>query len=446
MISRNTENFTGFIMQDEERVYFHAENKIFNFIAEGAGFFAGIMQRTFYSPDHFLHGYTTDGYQLALYTGYEERKVSANYKLRPGIYIISRANACSYDMTTFQAIEFAAGTLNNLCEQKKVETKYDSEHGCYIKTYPELKKEFHLKIRNYECKLILRNVPSESNPSRMDLILRYEFPNKMPLVTLKIVYNVLIDICRFMTNRKNVGFDEIHLYQIDNESGKWLGFADGFIDYQYESFTQKSYRKNIIFDYMDECIEELHSIVSADTEGESTYLFDFYAENDKNVYVLTNDRVKNICSSVECELDFAEGLKDEENENLKKLITQIKKVIKDHRKSEKKLEDKTYDMIGSSMSHWGMANSRKIFLLYSQNKEYMDILIERNDLSCTEEDIAAFVKYRNDVTHGRYRTMDSVVTTTAYVLIGLTYCCFLKRIGMQDYQIKKLFEEGRIYG
>lgn len=446
MIGRNTENFTGYIIQDKDKVYFHAENKIFNFIAEGTGIFASMMQRTLSSPDYFLHGYTTDGYQLAIYTGYDERKVSANYKLRPGIYIISRANMCSYDMTTFQAIEFVGGTLNNLCEQKRIETKYDSERGCYIKTYPESKKEFQLRIRNYDCKLVLRNAPSETDPSKMDLIFRYEFLDEMPLVAFKIVYNVLIDICRFMTNRKNVGFDEVRLFQIDDETGKWLRFADGFIDYQYESFTQKSYRKNILFDFMDDCIAELHSIVSADTEGESTYLFDFYAENDKNVYVLANDRVKNICSSIECELDFAKGLKDEENENLKALITQIKKVIKDHRKSEKKLEDKTYDTIGSSMSHWGMANSRKIFLLYSLNKMYMDILKEKNDLSCTEEDIAAFVKYRNDVTHGRYRTMDSVVATTAYVLIGLTYCCFLKRIGMKEPELKKLFEEGRIYG
>lgn len=446
MISRNTENFTGCIIQNEDKVFFHAENKIFNFIAEEVGIFADMRQRTFSSPDHFLYGYTTDGYQLALYTGYEERKVYANYKLRPGIYIIGRANACSYDMTTFQAIEFMGGTLNNLCEQKLIELKYDSERGCYIKTYPESKREFQLKIRNYDCKLVLRNVPSETEPSKMELILRYEFPDKVPLATLKLVYNVLVDICRFMTNRNNVGFNEVRLFQIDDENGQWLRFADGFIDYQYESFTQKSYRKNILFEYMDDCIAELHSIVSADTEGKATYLFDFYAENDKNVYVLSDDRVKNICSSVECELDFAKGLKDEENENLKDLISQIKKVIKKHRESEKKLEDKMYDTIGSSMSHWGMANSRKIFLLYLQNKVYMDILKEKNDLSCSEEDIAAFVTYRNDVTHGRYRTMDPVIAATAYVLIRLAYCCFLKRIGMKEAELKKLFEEDRING
>ena len=83
--------------------------KIKSFISKGAGIFAGLMKQDLKSPDHFLYGYIADGYQLALYTGYEERKVSVNYKLRPGIYIVSRANACQYDMTKFQAVEFIGG-------------------------------------------------------------------------------------------------------------------------------------------------------------------------------------------------------------------------------------------------------------------------------------------------------------------------------------------------
>ena len=38
MIQRNTDNFTGFIIQDKEKVYFHTQDKIFYFISKGAGF------------------------------------------------------------------------------------------------------------------------------------------------------------------------------------------------------------------------------------------------------------------------------------------------------------------------------------------------------------------------------------------------------------------------
>lgn len=444
MISRNTDSFTGFVIQDNEKIYFHAQEKVFNFITEGAGIFAELEKRTIKSPDHFLYGYTTDGYQVAIYTGYEERNISANYKIRADIYFVSRANMCSYDMTKFQAIEFAGGTLNNLYQQTKITMHYDEELKCFVKTYPESKKEYTIKIKDMDCKLILRNVPSESRPSDMDLIARYEFQREMPLVTVKLVYKVLMEICRFMTNRMNVGFDEVRLFQIDDETGKWLRFTDGFIDYQCERFTEKSYKQNILFDDLNDCMMELHSIVSSDTEGKATYLFDFYADSDKDYYVLSGDKIKNICSSIECELDFVKDLGDDENENLINLIRMVKSVIRKHRKSKNKLENKTYDMIGSSMSHWGMANSRKIFLLYKKYECYMDILKEKAKLSCDEEDIAAFVKFRNDITHGRYRTMDSVIAETSYTLMALAYCSFLKRIGIQEAELKNLFEENRI--
>lgn len=444
MISRNTDNFTGYINQDEEKIYFHAQDKVFNFITEGVGIFAEFAKRKIKSPDHFLYGYSTDGYQIALYTGYDERTISANYKLRPGVYLVSRANMCGYDMSKMQAIEFVGGTLNNLYQQKQIVTNYDNENMCYVKTYPEFRKEYTVKIKDNECKLILKNVPSDNNPSIMNLIVRYEFPNEVHIKTIKTIYNVLLKICRFMTNRKNVGFDEVYLFQIDDETGKWCRFADGFLDYQYESFTQKKYQQNILFDDIDECVENLHSVMSADFEGKATYLFEFYADTDKDYSILSDDKIKNICSSIECELDFIKDLKDGENTNLTDLIKEVKAVIKKHRKSDNRLEDKTYDMIYSSISHWGMANSRKIYLLYKKQEEYMKILEERANLSCTEDDIAAFVKYRNDITHGRYRTLDSVIARTAYTLMALAYCCFLLRNGIKDDKLKFLFENNRI--
>jgi len=444
LIQRNTDNFTGFIIQDKEKMFFHAQDKIFNFISDGIGLFADVIKKNIKSPDYYLHGYTTDGYQLAIYTGYEERKISANYKLRPGVYIVSRANAYRYDMSKFQAIEFIGGTLNNLYEQRKIETKYDDEQKSFIKIYPESQREFDIRIKEYSCKLIIRNTPSDTSPSKMDLVVRYEFLDDMPITEIKLVYNTLIDICRILTNRKNVGFDNVRLFQIDEDSKKWIWYADAFIDYKYEVFTSKSYRSNVLFDYLEGCISGLHEIVSSDSEGKATYLLDFYADSDSDYSVLTDDKVKNVCSSIECEMDFVKDLKDEENEKLKELIKQIKTVIKNHRRSESRLEDKTYDMIGSSMSHWGMANSRKIYLLYEKNKVFMNILKAKADLSCTEEDLVAFVKYRNDITHGRYRTVDSVIAKASYTLMVLSYCCFFTRIGMREEELKKLLEENKI--
>lgn len=77
MISRNTDNFTGFVFQGEEKIYFHAQDKVFNFITEGVGILAEFSKNVMKSPEHFLYGYSS--YQIALYTGYDEREISANY-------------------------------------------------------------------------------------------------------------------------------------------------------------------------------------------------------------------------------------------------------------------------------------------------------------------------------------------------------------------------------
>ena len=48
-------------------------------------------------------------------------------------------------------------------------------------------------------------------------------------------------------------------------------------------------------------------------QRKATYLFDFYSDNDKDYSILSDDKIKNICSSIECELDFVTDLKDDEN-------------------------------------------------------------------------------------------------------------------------------------
>lgn len=83
-------------------------------------------------------------------------------------------------------IEFIGGTLNNLYQQTQIATKYDEERKCYIKTYPVFKKEYSVKIKDIECKLILQNMPSENSPSIMNLIVRYEFPKEMPIKIIKL--------------------------------------------------------------------------------------------------------------------------------------------------------------------------------------------------------------------------------------------------------------------
>lgn len=66
------------------------------------------------------------------------------------------------------------------------------------------------------------------------------------------------------------------------------------------------------------------------------------------------------------------------------------------------------------------------------------LLLNQSQITITEESIRAFVKYRNDITHGRHRTLDIEVATTAFYLGGLVYCCILDRVGLDRAKIYDL--------
>lgn len=52
--------------------------------------------------------------------------------------------------------------------------------------------------------------------------------------------------------------------------------------------------------------------------------------------------------------------------------------------------------------------------------------------------IKDFVKYRNDITHGKHRILEVGIAITAHNLCGLIYCCVLDRIGVTREKISEL--------
>ena len=108
-----------------------------------------------------------------------------------------------------------------------------------------------------------------------------------------------------------------------------------------------------------------------------------------------------------------------------------------------KLADRTYDLIQGSMTHWSMSASDRIKALFHMYDEEMKLLNETHYLFGDDE-IQAFVKYRNEITHGSYRVLDPKVAHTTHLLAGLVYCCVLTRVGIPREKIAKWCEEGRV--
>ena len=58
--------------------------------------------------------------------------------------------------------------------------------------------------------------------------------------------------------------------------------------------------------------------------------------------------------------------------------------------------------------------------------------------------VKEFVDYRNGITHNSSRPLNQSVTSTAFLLSGVVYCCVLERIGVSKTQIQKLCTKGMI--
>ena len=240
-----------------------------------------------------------------------------------------------------------------------------------------------------------------------------------------------------MTFRNNVGFDEIYFLPEQKEE-HFLGIGSQlFIKKSEEPLTTKSNINNITFEDLGDTIVPLLEIIYNSTDRKPAYSWGFLPDSDKKSLIITNEQIKEVCSGLECELEFIDDISATEEEHLNELIRTVKDIIKNHRKSPEKLSEKTYSLINSSINHWSMSAGDKFVLLYNRYHREMCSL-NYTGIDIGEDEINTLVKYRNDITHGRYRVMDINIAATAHVLSGLIYCCVLTRIGMSNDEILQL--------
>lgn len=444
MINRRLDDFTGFIIEEDDKIPFYASDKQFHFMAEGIGPFAEFNKQIIHCDDNYMHGYTSEGYQIALYAGEKEKTIRPNYTLNPGIYIVSDANCQRYDMSSFMAIEFCGGTLNNLFDNVSAKTFYDEDNCVYKREFVRFNQVHKINIDGNECNMIIFSNPSRTTPEVMDLSVRFEFKKELSLMYINRIFTIMTELCKIMTNRQNIGFDSIQLFKYDDKNNKWSRFAEGIARYNYKSFTQKLYSQNILFEHLIDVLPAIIELIDENRIRKEKYTFDFVPENDDDLYVITNDKIKNLCSSLECEMSFIKDWGSEKNESLQRLIDDVKTIVDNHRESENKLDEKTYSLIFGSIAHWDMSSSEKMYILFQRYYEYMKHYENIMDLKVEEQHINELVKYRNDVTHGRYRNLESDIVATAYILMALSYCLFFTRMKLNDKVILSLVKEKRL--
>ncbi len=430
---------TGIIPCGDEVIMFYTEGYKFTFMR----YFTEKSCDFAYLPvkDGYVLGVTHDGHKIAIYVDKLNPKVYKKWSVIVGGYLVSDSNVYDYEYE-FDGFIFTGGTLNELYLSK-----------CLPYDFHEKKAVYNDDSSKYVFELY-------GNPAEVSISSTFSVVNKNivsnGIVNLKIDLNSIIglrdvlkfygkisDIISFMTFRKNVGFDKICFYRKVND------FYDSFTLYVNNAnveLTYKKYLNNINFDDLNTKTSSLFELFFKKESKNPFYMLEFIPKDDTTKSVITNDVIRQVCSSLECELRYFQSQENDEDERLALLIDEIKGVVNKHRKGENALEKKVYDRIYGSMKNWAVPLAAKVNQMYLYHKSVLSNIIGNIivDDETGERLINEFIKYRNDITHVNNFCLNQEVADTAAIMECLVYCRILERIGFTNEEIAEFFKQRKI--
>lgn len=390
--------------------------------------------------DGFIYGKTHDSHDVAIYIGNKQFKIVTTGDLNTVCYVRSIGCEANHDIRKFKAIRFCGGTLNNVfdingmnteCIEGRIVISNSDDALEYIFDSP-----FGEIIIRIESTFRRERSAKGNSINNTDVILTLKFNTPQPLQTLFEHYNKIKDLLSFLTFRENVGFDKISLLNTHPAVDSLIETAVVNMRNDYK-LTQKDYFSNISFNDLGSSIPNLLKILYNSKDEEYSILFGYLPHDDDDRTWMNDQKIKAICSALECELCFAEDIDVKEKELLKSLIVVTKKCIKEFRNDNPGLSNDTYNLIFSSVGNWSKPLNEKLCALYHKYENEINVL-NMADFVITDDHIKAFVKYRNHITHGRHRTADVEIGVTAFYMCGLIYCCILERIGVSREKISEL--------
>ena len=433
---------TGVIQANDPPVFFSARKDTFEFcfMTDSVYEYGGDNRSTWLSTtDGFLHGKTHNNHSIAIYVGSPKFEVIGSRRLQTPAYIEAFTSLNHEPLTSFQAIQFIGGTLNQVFCPNAI--KFHRENGNLFVSANDDSKEYVVHIHDTEMKMTICSSTSEHYGDdgcaliNRNVQLTLEFVEQQPMNTLFEHYNRMIELLSFLTFRENVGFDSIVLLAPHPEYNVLSKTADVYIRNDGEK-TAKAYLTNITFEDLDESIPSLVELFyDVGYQGKAPS-FGFFRTND-NDNTMTNEKIRVICSALERELNYVSDIKVDEKVELSELETAARETVKRFQKEHSLLSNDTYISILSGIGYWSFPLAEKLCALYKKYFREMDTL-NQSRITIDESSIRSFVKYRNDITHGRHRILDIQVATTAFCLCGLVYCCVLSRVGLNRRKVLDL--------
>ncbi len=438
-------SISGIIDSKQGPVVFLCNNKdfCFNFMnpfpfnEKGERQCCGIL-----TENDFIFGRTYTNREIAIFCRTEELDVFANQPFYTSAFFVSLQDIHDDTIREFDGIRFIGKSLNKVFNKRGLVVKYEKDGEKLIHNDDGM--IYDITFGDFKCRITISSLVKYqsgiegSGISNNKVVCELEFEKKQTLSEFFLHFNNMRNIISFLTNRLDVGFEEIFLLKYNETIHLRTELAKVYILDKSEVTKRNEY--NILsFNDLGDSLPEFIKLFFNSKEREPHCSLGFYPKNDKDIHLMTTDKIRAICSGLECELAFAKDIQTENNQSLINLTDQTKELIKCFRKENKDaISDNTYSMIFSSLSHWTNSLAERIFCLYKKFIVEMNILNREIGISIREDEIKDFVKYRNDITHGNHRVLDKRIACTAHLLSGLVYCSLLDRIGISREKIREL--------
>lgn len=298
----------------------------------------------------------------------------------------------------------------------------------------------------------LRGVRLQNSGSILDMM----FSNEQP-IDAKVIgtdYDDILTMIQFMTFRKNVFFESVHLIKSDEYDGQIVheNIADCYIKndfYDADQDIEECYEnvrndfRCITFDYLSENESaSLFRIIGSRNSKESKYSVDFIPESKRDVAWITKQQIRDICTSIELEAHLS-GIKAEHEEEFDDLIEKLKSVVKESKKSDHSLSERDYNYVLGNINFMvapAAELAKKLFDRYKDTVAPIMKLSNVEDLS--EDDIQGVIKIRNNLTHRGNTDFEKRDIDAASILMGVVYSSVLSRCGCSHEKILNIVESG----
>ena len=381
----------------------------------------------------FYYGKTHNNQNIAIYAGDNDLDIYRTRILNTGAYIISNGNVFPDELKEFSGIRFLGGALNRIFHINGIVIDPVLKDGIVGRINDD-SKAFNIDIAGLQCQIELRSNTTflEGQEgikiTNSDVGLTIVFSKSKPVSSFFTYYRNIRNLLSFLTNRKNVGFESIELLKNEDDLPVSTQSAKVYIKNNQSSHL-KDYQKNITVEDLGDAFPTLFKMFFDAENNTNMPLIGFLPEDDHDLYIMSNYKLKEICSALEKELEYNTDIQVKENGQLDELKSIVKKTLKEYKKSHSDFPEGAVSLITNSIDHWSLSLRERLLALC---EKYDSEIMAMNPfkIKMDEEAIKGFVKYRNNITHGNAEILSTSVAATAMLLSGVVYCSVLDRAGV----------------